>query len=155
MKVKIKNQTLPNGWYFELDRVPAFVGTVMAKITNSNHLIAGFIDPNYIRSDIFLVAKGTVWIKRFTGWRGQGDIYCEISQEEAIEWLKENGFLSNEESFDLQSLLSKAVKVECPPSMIPRTLSIRPLAPEEPPRFLDGIGSGAKTIPWPSKFHEL
>ena len=148
----IKNLTLPNGWKFNLDRVPAFPGTVNARITDSNSLLGGFIDPRYIYSDLFLVAKKSVYVKRFYGFRGQRDIFVQISENEVVDWLRENGYLETDEPFDLSAILNKAVIIE----FKPRVLKIMPpdYKKEEPSRFLEGLGTSAAISPWPANFNE-
>ena len=155
MEAKIKNQTLVNMWSFLLDKSPVFVGTAKAKITDSNQLLAGSVEPNYTRSDLFLVSKGKIWIKRFSGCIGAKDLYVQISELEAIEWLEENGYLNDEARFELSELLKKAVKIEYATTHSPRTISIRHAPQDEPARFLDGLGMGAKEVPWPSNFNDF
>lgn len=149
MEVKIKNHTLENMWSFHIEKAPAFVGTVKAKITDANQFLARSIDSNYTRSDLFLVSKGEFWIKRFSGWIGAKDLYVQISENEAIEWLEENGYLNDEARFDLSELLKKAVKIEYAPTHGHRTISVRHAPQDEPAKFLDGIGMDAKVVPWP------
>lgn len=139
MKSKIFNQTLPSGWYFDLEQSPVFIGTTeTVLVTDANELLAGPISAIFTRCDLFLVAKKSKWVKRFLNPSQNLQLCVQISPNEAIFWLIENGYLENAERFSLPDLLDQAVKLKC--NDFPRTISIKPMGtPKDPPSaFMPG-----------------
>lgn len=150
---KIFNQTLPSGWYFDLDQSPVFIGTTeKVIISDANELLAGPISATFSRSDLFLVSKNSKWIKRFLNPTRNEQLCVQISPKEAIEWLVANGYLKNAESFSLPDLLDQAVKLKC--NNLPRTITLKlPDAHKDPPSAFM-TGEQVENFDWNAYFKE-
>jgi hypothetical protein len=138
MFTRIKNNTLPHGFGFEMEMAPAFPGKKNI-VTDTDMLMGDIIETDFQRTDLFLVSKNRYWIKRFVGEPGKKDLFVQITPEAAINWLVENGYLQDPDMFDLDELLTVAMRYE---PTGPRTISIKPI----------GSGPVAKRNEFPNRF---
>jgi hypothetical protein len=112
MNAKLTNKTLERGWGFNLELFPAFQGNRGICVTDSDKLLLGDdLDPGFTIEDLFLIPKTPHWIKRFSGFKGQKDIFIQITPEQAAQWLLKNGYIDDPENVSLDELLRNADRI--------------------------------------------